>query len=435
MSVSPSDWVKGITLSVIATIIGGASKLAIRKSWLLMNNVPEEEEWISSMVNESASQSQSQSDCTEGHRRPHHAMYVGGQQNASEELSNSNNQNPNEGHLLGADEDANDNSNDDELVLSTKPSTMMAAYCLRFSGMMGMTIWNPLCGVLAMNYASPSITAPFSGLTLVWIVIFSDMLIGERPSCMQIIAASLIVLGEVVVAIFGDHTNDSGITTLSDLEQSYREPVFLAFLIAITLWMALLLYWMHYSHSTVIQRFAWGVSGGSMTGIQNFMKDSLTILKAAHRHDHDGHEEDERIPWYFPIFIILAMAMAFGGLLCLTGCMKRYDVTYSSSSFVGAYVVCASIMSAAHYHTFEHLETVINYVMYPCGLLILMTGVWILVRQEADVPSVPQHDPITTTPSLVSIQRHAHVVCAAFWLTFPCKRIPFLYLERSITKS
>jgi len=68
------------------------------------------------------------------------------------------------------------------------------------------------CCVLAMNYASPSILAPFSGLTLVWIVLLSSPLIGEQPAPRQVAAAALIVLGEVVVAIFGDHTNDDGLT-------------------------------------------------------------------------------------------------------------------------------------------------------------------------------------------------------------------------------
>jgi hypothetical protein len=83
---------------------------------------------------------------------------------------------------------------------------------LRGSGMVGMTFLNPLCGVLAMNFASPSILAPFSGLTLVWIILFSEALIGERPTPMQVVAALMIVLGEVVVALYGDHTNDSGIS-------------------------------------------------------------------------------------------------------------------------------------------------------------------------------------------------------------------------------
>jgi hypothetical protein len=36
MSVTASDWAKGIGYSVAASIIGGASKLAIRKSWLMV---------------------------------------------------------------------------------------------------------------------------------------------------------------------------------------------------------------------------------------------------------------------------------------------------------------------------------------------------------------------------------------------------------------
>jgi len=40
-SVTASDWVKGIALSVAASIIGGASKLAIRKSWLLEHEAEE----------------------------------------------------------------------------------------------------------------------------------------------------------------------------------------------------------------------------------------------------------------------------------------------------------------------------------------------------------------------------------------------------------
>jgi hypothetical protein len=43
-TVSPSEWVKGIALSILASLIGGASKLAIRKSWLLQHEVLEREQ-------------------------------------------------------------------------------------------------------------------------------------------------------------------------------------------------------------------------------------------------------------------------------------------------------------------------------------------------------------------------------------------------------
>jgi hypothetical protein len=64
--------------------------------------------------------------------------------------------------------------------------------------------------------------------------------------------------------------------------------------------------------------------------------------------------------------------------------MKRYDATYSAASFVGSFVVSASIMSAAHYNTFAYLESMWNYILYPVGLGVLMFGVFILVRETRD---------------------------------------------------
>lgn len=310
MSVSASDWVKGVTLSVLASMFGGASKLAIRKSFLMEEALKSEvEQW----------------------------QYAN--------------------------------------------QTRRTAFWLRISAMFGMTVLNPLCGVLAMKFSSPSIVAPFSGLTLVWIVIFSDTLIGERPSFMQLVAASLIVLGEIVLAFFGDHTNDEG-TTLEDLELSYSEPTLILYLVGITLW--LLWYWTSHTTSTSLRRFAWGVSGGSITGIQNFLKDGLTILKAK-----------ESLLWYTPVFFMLALAAAFGGLLLLTACMKRHGVMYSSAMFVGAFVLSASIRSAAHYHIFVNLEKPINYALYPLGLIILMAGVWMMAnesKEESDKGPIKEVD-------------------------------------------
>eukprot|EP00543_Licmophora_paradoxa_P016990 CAMPEP_0202477828 /NCGR_PEP_ID=MMETSP1360-20130828/94145_1 /ASSEMBLY_ACC=CAM_ASM_000848 /TAXON_ID=515479 /ORGANISM="Licmophora paradoxa, Strain CCMP2313" /LENGTH=129 /DNA_ID=CAMNT_0049105085 /DNA_START=758 /DNA_END=1147 /DNA_ORIENTATION=- len=82
----------------------------------------------------------------------------------------------------------------------------------------------------------------------------------------------------------------------------------------------------------------------------------------------------------------MALVTAFGGLLFLTSCMKRYDATYSSAMFVGSFVFSASIMSVVHYKTFENLESIWNYILYPAGLAVLTVGVGILV-QEADQSS------------------------------------------------
>jgi hypothetical protein len=95
-------------------------------------------------------------------------------------------------------------------------------------------------------------------------------------------------------------------------------------------------------------------------------------------------------PWFLYLFLLLAGGTALVGLLILTGCMKRYDATYSAASFVGSFVISASIMSSVHYHTFASLKGIINCILYPFGLLVLMVGVYQLVSDTTTAA--------TTTP-------------------------------------
>jgi hypothetical protein len=76
----------------------------------------------------------------------------------------------------------------------------------------------------------------------------------------------------------------------------------------------------------------------------------------------------------------MTVVVYLSGLLLLTACMKRYDVTYTSSMFVGSFVMSASIMSCIHYDTFQHLHgQTINFIMYPMGLVVLLSGVYVLI--------------------------------------------------------
>lgn len=155
------------------------------------------------------------------------------------------------------------------------------------------------------------------------------------------------------------------------------------------LWMWLLYHWISDpSTPPNLQRFSWGVAGGSVTGLQNFLKDALTLIKANASLTSSNRPN---FVYLLPLFIFMAAVTAFGGLLLLTACMKRYDATYSSAMFVGSFVVSATIMSAIHYHTFQHLQTGANYLMYPMGLLLLMIGVLLLV-QDSDKETVQSVD-------------------------------------------
>jgi hypothetical protein len=137
----------------------------------------------------------------------------------------------------------------------------------------------------------------------------------------------------------------------------------------------------NYSQSaslTMLHRFCWGVAGGSITGLQNFLKDALTMLHA--------DDLDRTVTLYLVLFLCLALASAFGGLMLLSACMKLYDATFSAAMFVGSFVVSASIMSAVHYHTFENLSSSTDFVMYPSGIAVLLSGVALLVYGTHEKP-------------------------------------------------
>ena len=182
--ISATDWAKGILLSILASIIGGISKLAIRKSWLM--------------------QARTNSDHTFG--------------------SDSNLL-----HNAGLDDIEDENNvprhSEEQLFHEQRTNSNFVPQCIRYSGMFGMSVLNPICCVLAMNYASPSILAPFSGLTLVWVILFSPLVNNEKPSSRQILACCLIICGEVIVAIFGDHTNDEDVT-VQDVVSSFLVPLY-----------------------------------------------------------------------------------------------------------------------------------------------------------------------------------------------------------------
>lgn len=150
----------------------------------------------------------------------------------------------------------------------------------------------------------------------------------------------------------------------------------MAYFFGLTIYVMVMAYWINFSENFFLRRFAWGCTSGAITGPQNFLKDSLTVIKAS--------DPQEGLPLIFYPLFVLAGTTAFVGLLILTACMKRYDATYSAASFVGSFVVSASIMAALHYNTFTQLSGVLNYILYPSGIIVLMIGVYLLVKESTE---------------------------------------------------
>jgi len=155
---------------------------------------------------------------------------------------------------------------------------------------------------------------------------------------------------------------------------SYTNPYLWVYFAGMFLWVMAMWYCIKYCSTShpAAQRFAWGVAGGSIVGIQCFVKDALTILSLA---------EDKRpwtLPWLFYVLLACGASVSISGLMLHTRCMKNYDATYSNAMNSGAMVLSASIMGAVHYHTFSNLQSVYSFGFYPLGLAIILAGLYVL---------------------------------------------------------
>jgi len=391
------SWVHGLGFAIVASMIGAGSKLCIRRSYTILEVTDDNNKIL--MIDDSE----------ENNRMHHHSSTT----NAWTEVSD-------EDNSKDDDRDIEDTEqvfqfNDDEKSNSFHSHDLVAAFLLRGIGVLGMTVLSPMCNVYALQFASPSILSPVGGgLTLIWIILLSEYTIGERPSATQLVAVGIIAFSEVVVAFTGDHTNLYSID-VQTLERQYSDPLFLSYFACMILWVVLLVHLSNNGDAT-LRRFSWGVIGGSITGMQNFIKDALAVLHYHHRrHENNSSSDDENQDYYYPfqLYLLLGMAgiISLTGLLLLMACMKRYDATYSSSMYLGSTVLSASIMSAVHYHTFHHLTTIIKTISYITGLFILLIGCVILATTKTNgknnkLEKQQQSNKITTTTTTTNGNDH-----------------------------
>jgi hypothetical protein len=260
---SRSDWMKGIALSILASIIGGASKLAIRKSWILQAQIESQQVDVQ-VVDDDDDEGLDNNNNNNLHEEirnehdvtpfiPHNDIFlermetssIGSRMSEKKESMLSIQQSDRctpllvspialtSSHDVTREDYASssfhrcccrfyafirsyscgDSYRSNENLIYHARKRLYIPHTLRVAGMIGMTTLNPLCSVIAMNYASPSILAPFAGLTLVWIIICAGPVLDEHPTWIQLGAVSLIIIGETIVAVFGDHTNSLNLTT------------------------------------------------------------------------------------------------------------------------------------------------------------------------------------------------------------------------------
>jgi len=325
---SAAGWTRGLVFSVLGSLIGAGSKLCIRRSYtLLQAEADVDAVLMASTDDESYEALEPRPPALGAIQNDHHQ--------------------PCRSWML-----------------------RFRAFLLRGIGILSMTTLSPVCNVYAMQFASPSILSPLGGgLTLVWVVLLSECTIGERPRAAQVVATGLILVGEIQIAVAGDHTNVYALS-MDEVEKQYRNPYLLIYFSCVLLWLATLVCIIYFGGCSW-RRFAWGMIGGSVTGNQNFIKDALAVLHGV---------GDNPYPLELFVMVLFAAIVPLVGLLLLMECMKRYDANYSASMFTGSMVATASIMSAIHYHTLDNISADMQW-LYLLGLMVLAFGIITLATE------------------------------------------------------
>eukprot|EP00986_Skeletonema_menzelii_P015753 scaffold12619_cov133-Skeletonema_menzelii.AAC.2 len=346
---SSCSWITGCLFSIGASVVGAASNLCIRQSYLLQQR-------------QSNNTKTKQLDVSKDSTR--HQLLL---------TSSSSRADPSPSSSLSSS--------------CVQPPPHCRNFCniqpllLRTTGILGISVLNPIFNIAALHYASPSILSPLGGLTLVFMVLLSEPTIGESSSPIQLFGAALIIAGEFVLTLFGDHTNDL-VLTMSDIQKQYTENAFVAYFVGLTIWMMLVALWARCGNPTW-QRFAWGIAAGSMSGSSPFLKDSMAVLAGMTASSSNGEVASANVPDAlltigFYVLMLLAAMFPLSSLILSLECMKRYDATYSAACLLASQTVAATLMSTAHYHTWDHLSSP---SFYPFGLFVLLVGCIVLATE------------------------------------------------------
>jgi hypothetical protein len=165
--------------------------------------------------------------------------------------------------------------------------------------------------------------------------------------------------------------------TLESFADAYSKLDLLIFFV-VFFFLYIFITWCKTSKNADISKIAWGLSGGSISGLLCFIKDALSLAAA------DGVSRPFAT-WQIWLMIYGALFTSVVGVMNLSQCMKRYDATYSASMFVGSYVTSATSVSIIRYNILDRLAYW-QLIVYPLGLVILFIGIAIFVMDATGTP-------------------------------------------------
>ncbi|EQC40964.1 hypothetical protein SDRG_02027 [Saprolegnia diclina VS20] len=256
----------------------------------------------------------------------------------------------------------------------------------------------------ALTFAAQSIIMPVGAFTLVCNIVFAHFWLKEKLTRNDLWGTVWIVVGAVMVTIFGSHENTN--YTLHELLRLYYRwdmLIYLVFIIGVLFFLYSMLMnaerilkkkgALSTEYKSVLKTHPLAYAGlAGVFGAQSvmFAKSTGELIKQSASGDN---QFNKGLTYVILVGLVLTISMQTH-LLSLG--LKYFDALYIVPVFQCFFITFSVLGGAIYFQEFKDY-TVTQYICFPLGVFITIYGVWVLssreMQHDAGAPPVPPAPP------------------------------------------
>jgi len=237
--------------------------------------------------------------------------------------------------------------------------------------------------IVAAALVPSSVLSPLSGFTIVMTQVVSPFMLGEHVTWKDIFASWVILLGCALTSIFGDHC--SAQYTLDELGDYATRPYFIMaemLVPIIYLGGGILVYrwWDHREYVGATFMVMAGLTGSQQVLLFKALGEQLELV----------FNGDTRVfeMWQFYVLVPTVIVVAIGQLSLMNNGLKRWDAVKALPLYNVCLITFGASFGGIFYEDYKTL-TVLGYIMWPVGVVVILAGISCLVREPERAESTP----------------------------------------------
>jgi len=262
------------------------------------------------------------------------------------------------------------------------PSYRQPRWCLGFA----LTFVGTIADFVALSMAAQSIIAPLTVFALISNLAFAKCMFGEVILRHHLLGTAVIVLGNTLVVVFGDHSEAS--YTASELVTLTGSPLFLAYMTFVCVLVAALMI-------ARSDRIVWRCMLPGVIGAQSFLcgKIGAELLSTTLRGDN---QLKTACFWATVTCLVVAIALQ---QRYYNGALKRFPSIRVIPLFQCIFSLCGVLGAFCLFQEYRSFSAT-QATVFPLGLCLVVVGVYLLCRDYSVYQQQPQTQQLESNDSI-----------------------------------